>query len=115
MILLATACLQIIGEKLGLAACFLAERELYILDEPMSGLDPKARACVKDLLLALKEKGRTLLFTSHMLADIEEICDHMAILHQGTFTYVGAPQRLRERYAETSLERAFLQCIEAHA
>ncbi len=78
-------------QKLGLAACFLSERDLYVLDEPMSGLDPKARARAKDLMLKLMSEGRTLLFTSHSLADIEEVCDDMSVLHRGTLAYTGAP------------------------
>jgi ABC-2 type transport system ATP-binding protein len=102
-------------QKLGLAACFLAQRDLYVLDEPMSGLDPKARACAKELLLKLKTEGRTLLLTSHSLADVEEVCDQITVLHNGTLAYAGSPPRMRERYGESSLERAFLKCIEAHA
>ena len=102
-------------QKLGLAACFLSQRDLYVLDEPMSGLDPKARGRAKDLLLNLKSEGRTLLFTSHSLADIEEVCDLMAVLHRGALAYTGAPRGLCERHGESSLERAFLKCIEAHA
>ncbi|HYT16069.1 MAG TPA: ABC transporter ATP-binding protein [Burkholderiales bacterium] len=102
-------------QKLGLAACFLSGRDLYVLDEPMSDLDPRARARVKELLAKLRSEGRTLFLTSHLLADIEEICDHMAVLHQGTLAYTGAPQGLCERYGEASIERAFLKCIEAHA
>jgi len=98
-------------QKLGLAACFLSERDLYVLDEPMSGLDPSARARVKAILARLHGEGRTLLLTSHSLADIEEICDHMLILHQGTFVFSGAPASLRGRYGGQSLENAFLQCI----
>jgi len=101
-------------QKLGLAACFLSQRDLYVLDEPMSGLDPKARARAKDLLLELKSAGRTLLFTSHSLADIEEVCDELTVLHRGTLAYAGAPRGLCERHGEASLERAFLKCIDAH-
>jgi ABC-2 type transport system ATP-binding protein len=101
-------------QKLGLAACFLSQRDLYVLDEPMSGLDPKARARARDLLLELKSKGRTLLFTSHSLAEIEEVCDDMTVLHRGRLAYTGTPRGLCERYGESSLERAFLKCIEAH-
>jgi len=100
-------------QKLGLAGCFLLERDLYVLDEPMSGLDPSARARVKTILSRLHSEGRTLLFTSHSLADIEEICDHMLVLHRGTFAFSGAPGALRERFGETGLENAFLKCIEA--
>jgi len=102
-------------QKLGLAACFLSQRDLYVLDEPMSGLDPKARARAKELLLKLKAEGRSLLFTSHSLLDIEEVCDQVTVLHNGTFAYAGTPRGLRDRYGESSLERAFLKCIEAHA
>jgi ABC-2 type transport system ATP-binding protein len=101
-------------QKLGLAACFLSRRDVYIMDEPMSGLDPKARARAKNLFLKLKSEGRTVLLTSHSLADIEEICDQMAVLHEGTLAYVGAPRGLCERHGESSLERAFLKCIEGH-
>jgi ABC-2 type transport system ATP-binding protein len=103
------------AQKLGLAACFLSQRELYVLDEPTSGLDPSARARVKELLLRLKAEGRTLLLTSHSLADVEEICDEVAVLDKGALAYAGTPRGLRERYGESSLERAFLKCIEAHA
>jgi len=98
-------------QKLGLAASFLAHRDLYVLDEPMSGLDPKARACVKALLAELRARGRTLLFTSHALADIEEICDRMIVLHQGVPYFSGAPRALCDHYGEISTEKAFLRCI----
>jgi ABC-2 type transport system ATP-binding protein len=98
-------------QKLGLAACFLAQRDLYVLDEPMTGLDPKARACVKTLLAKLRAEGRTLFFTSHTLADVEEICDRMVILHQGVPYFAGAPRALCEHYGESSMEQAFLRCV----
>jgi ABC-2 type transport system ATP-binding protein len=98
-------------QKLGLAACFLTRRELYILDEPTSGLDPKARALLKAQLGRLREEGRTIFLTSHSLADVEEICDAMAVIHQGELRFAGTPQELRERYAAITLEQAFLACI----
>ena len=67
-------------QKLGLAACFLSQAQLFVLDEPMSGLDPKARALLKRKLAELKQAGKTVFFSSHVLADVEEICDRMAIL-----------------------------------
>src|SRR5262245_15293777 len=98
-------------QKLGLAACFLSQRDLYVLDEPMSGLDPKARAGVKSLLARLRGAGATLFFTSHTLADIGEICDRMVVLHEGVPYFSGAPRGLCEHYGERSIEQAFLRCI----
>lgn len=98
-------------QKLGLAACFLSDAGLFILDEPMSGLDPKARALVKRQLLALKAAGKTLFFSSHVLADVEELCDRMAILHGGELRFVGSPGDCRVRYSAGTLEDAYLSCI----
>jgi ABC-2 type transport system ATP-binding protein len=98
-------------QKLGLAACFLLERDLYVLDEPMSGLDPAARVAVKSVLARLQQAGRGLFFTSHVLADVEELCATLAVLEGGTLRFTGTPAQLRSQTGETSLERAFLACI----
>ena len=98
-------------QKLGLAACFLARRDLYVLDEPMSGLDPAARVAVKSVLQRLAGEGCTLLFTSHVLADVEELCSSLAVLHRARLCFHGAPRALCARYGEAGLERAFMKCI----
>lgn len=100
-------------QKLGLASCLLSDRALLLLDEPTSGLDPKARALLKSALRERHASGSTVFFTSHSLADVEEMCDRMAVLHQGSVRYVGSPAGLRERYGAPTLERAFLACLEA--
>jgi ABC-2 type transport system ATP-binding protein len=98
-------------QKLGLAACFLVARDLYVLDEPMSGLDPAARVAVKSVLRRLAAEGRTLFFTSHVLADVDELCSSIAVLERGRVRFRGAPAALCARYADPSLERAFMRCI----
>jgi len=98
-------------QKLGLAACFLLERDLYVLDEPMSGLDPAARVAVKSVLRRLAAEGRTLFFTSHVLADVEELCSSIAVLEKGSVRFRGPPSALCARYSETRLEAAFMRCI----
>jgi ABC-2 type transport system ATP-binding protein len=98
-------------QKLGLAGCFVVPRELYVLDEPMSGLDPAARVAAKSLLRRLAAEGRTLFFTSHVLADVEELCTSIAVLERGAVRWRGSPAALSARYAEQNLERAFMRCI----
>ena len=98
-------------QKLGLAGAFLLERDLYVLDEPMSGLDPAARVAVKSVLRRLAAQGRTLFFTSHVLADVEELCSSIAVLEQGRLRWHGAPEALCRKYTEARLEQAFIRCI----
>ena len=100
-------------QKLGLAACFLSGKDLYVLDEPTSGLDPKARALLKSHLRELKQRSRTVFFTSHALADVAEVCDRMAVLHAGRLRFAGTPAALCRQFATSDLERAFMHCIEA--
>ena len=68
------------GQKLGLIGAFMIDQPFMILDEPMSGLDPRARIKLKDTMLAAKAAGKTLFFSSHILSDIDEICDRIGII-----------------------------------
>ncbi len=77
-------------QRIGLAQALLHDPELLILDEPMSGLDPIGRKEVRDLILEERRRGKTILFTSHILSDVERLCDRVAIVHQGTITAYGA-------------------------
>ena len=99
-------------QKLGLAACLLSRKDLYVFDEPTSGLDPKARALLKSRLRAMKDDGNTLFFTSHALADVAQICDRMAVMHDGLVLFTGTPASLCDRYSTDDLDQAFLRCIE---
>jgi ABC-2 type transport system ATP-binding protein len=98
------------AQKLGLAACLMSGKRLLVLDEPMDGLDPRARACLHDHLLKLKRHNLTCFFTTHLLADVEKICDRIAVLHQGKIRYTGSPAACRRRYDAMDLEQAFLRC-----
>ncbi len=99
-------------QKLGLLATLLTGCDVLILDEPMSGLDPRARARVKDFLSGLKKEGRTVFLSSHILADMSEMCDRVAVLHDGIIRFTGAPQELLKETGTKTLERAFLEMIE---
>ncbi len=70
-------------QRIGLAQAILHDPELIFLDEPMSGLDPIGRKMVKDLMLELKKEGKTLFFNTHILSDVETICDTFAIISLG--------------------------------
>jgi len=101
--------------QLALVAAISAEPELLVLDEPTSGLDPKARALLKQQLLALRAAGKTIVVTSHLLADVEQLCDRMAVLHGGTLRYVGSPADFLAALGGTDMEQAFLRCIDQPA
>ncbi len=77
-------------QRLGLAQALVGNPETVILDEPMSGLDPIGRKDVRDLILALRAEGRTVLFSTHILSDVEAICDRVGIVVEGKLTDCGA-------------------------
>jgi ABC-2 type transport system ATP-binding protein len=83
-------------QRIGLAQALLHDPELLILDEPMSGLDPIGRKEVRDLLIEQREHGKTLLFTSHILSDVELLCDRVVIMQRGEITSEGQVHDLLE-------------------
>lgn len=98
-------------QKLGILGTVLTGCPLFILDEPMSGLDPLARALVKKMLLEVKSKEQTIFLSSHILADMDEICDRVALLHQGKIRFIGTPSELKQKTSTANLEQAFLDFI----
>jgi len=72
-------------QRLGIAQTLLHDPDLYILDEPMSGLDPIGRALVKDIILELKKQGKTVFFSTHVTADAERVCDRIGIIVGGIY------------------------------
>jgi len=76
-------------QRIGLAQALINDPELIILDEPMSGLDPVGRREVRDIILSLKEAGKTVFFSTHILSDTELICDRVGILSRGDLKAVG--------------------------
>ena len=98
-------------QKTGLIGTVMTGCPLLILDEPMSGLDPRARVQVKDELLACKARGMTVFLSSHILADMDEMCDRIAVIHDAGLPFLGAPEELRRKTGQETLERAFLSVI----
>jgi len=77
-------------QRIGLAQALMGDPDLVVLDEPMSGLDPVGRKHVRDLMLDLKRRGKTVFFSTHVLSDAEAICDRVAILVRGKVRSVGS-------------------------
>jgi ABC-2 type transport system ATP-binding protein len=104
------------GQKLGLVGAFMIDASLLILDEPMSGLDPSARIKLKNAMQEARGQGKTIFFSSHILADLDEICDRIGVIHNGKLFFIGTPADFKKKYQETaSLEKAFLRSIEVLA
>lgn len=94
-------------QRIGLAQALLHDPDLLILDEPMSGLDPIGRKEVRDIVMEQRAKGKTILFTSHILSDVELLCDRVAIVHKGKITAQGGLDELLKpevRRVEIELE-----------
>src|SRR5690606_1503567 len=81
-------------QRTGLAAALVADPELLMLDEPMSGLDPVGRKEVRDLILDERRNGRTIFFSTHILSDVETLCDRVVILRKGEVVVSGVMREL---------------------
>lgn len=90
-------------QRVGLAQALINDPELVILDEPTSALDPAARVAVRELLLGLKARGKTIFLSSHMLSEVEAISDRIAILVQGRVARMGKTADLLERGEEVHI------------
>ena len=86
-------------QRVGLAQALVNDPEVVFLDEPMSGLDPIGRREVRDLIAALRQEGKTVFMCSHILSDIEVLCDRVAILKRGRLAQVGYLEELRQQVA----------------
>jgi len=84
-------------QRLGLARVLIHDPKVLILDEPASGLDPRARIEIRELLRELKRMGKTIMISSHILSELEEICDRIGIIERGQFVFSGTLEEIRPR------------------
>ena len=91
-------------QRIGIAQALVNDPELVVLDEPMSGLDPIGRKEIRDLILRLKESGKTVLFSSHILHDAEVLCDRVAMILKGKLVACGRVTDLIDQGATTQVE-----------
>ncbi len=100
-------------QRVGVAQALVNDPEIVFLDEPMSGLDPVGRHQLRELILDLKREGKTIFFNTHILSDVELLCDRVGILAQGKLVGAG---RIQDVAGTGSLEEAFIRLVGgAHA
>ena len=92
------------NQRVGIAQALLHDPELVILDEPMSGLDPIGRAEVRDLILDLKRRGKTVFFSTHIIPDVELICDRVGLINRGRMVAEGTVSELLDAGEARSIE-----------
>ncbi|MEC1177360.1 ABC transporter ATP-binding protein [Metasolibacillus meyeri] len=90
-------------QKVQLIASFIHRPKFLILDEPFSGLDPVNKDLLKNAILLLKEQGMTILFSSHQMDNVEELCDHLCLLKRGVSLFSGSLLDLKKQYGKTKL------------
>lgn len=94
--------------RIGLAQALINDPELVLLDEPTSGLDPLGTRDMKDMIIKLRDEGKTVVMCSHLLADVQDVCDRIAILYKGELKVIGNVQELLEAKEETELHTSTL-------
>ena len=94
--------------RIGLAQALINDPELLLLDEPTSGLDPLGTRDMKDLILKLRDQGKTIVMCSHLLADVQDVCDRIAILYQGELKEAGRVDELLQVRDRTEIQVAGL-------
>lgn len=94
--------------RIGLAQALINEPEFLVLDEPTTGLDPLGTRDMKDLILRLRDEGKTILLCSHQLADVQDVCDRVAILHQGELKELGRVDSLLKMQDVTQIHASGL-------
>lgn len=97
-------------QRIGIAQALINDPDLVFLDEPMSGLDPMGRKEVKDIILSLKREGKTIFFNTHILSDVEALCDRIGILNHGHLVASGNVKELMS--AGEGLEDYFVRVIQ---
>ncbi|MHC4323020.1 MAG: ABC transporter ATP-binding protein [Planctomycetota bacterium] len=95
-------------QRLGLARVLIHDPKVLILDEPASGLDPRARIEIRELLRELKRMGKTIMISSHILSELEEICDHVGIIEHGRLVFSGTLEEIRPRLGIESKVRVIV-------
>ena len=95
-------------QKVGLAQALLHDPKLLVLDEPLGGLDPLSRRQFKDIVLKLAQRGTTVLFSSHILSDVQDVADRIGILSRGKIKQIGSLNELKNRFTTKNVIEVLL-------
>jgi ABC-2 type transport system ATP-binding protein len=94
-------------QKIQFIASLLHEPDLIIMDEPFSGLDPVSAALLMDTLVELRSQGKTVLFSTHRMDQVEKLCDHIALIHRGKLVVSGSMQEVKSAYPRNRVQISF--------
>ena len=95
--------------RVSIAMALVADPKVVLLDEPTVGMDPQARRAVWDFVLDLRDKGKTILITTHYMEEAQELCDEVGIVDHGKLIALGSPDALKAKYGAKDLEDVFIQ------
>ena len=95
--------------RVSIAMALVADPKVVLLDEPTVGMDPQARRAVWDFVLDLRDKGKTILITTHYMEEAQELCDEVGIVDHGKLIALGSPDALKAKYGAKDLEPVFLR------
>ncbi|MBA3046545.1 MAG: ABC transporter ATP-binding protein [Candidatus Thermoplasmatota archaeon] len=96
-------------QRIGIAQALIHDPDILLFDEPTTGLDPLGRNEVLDAMKAFANRGKTVLFSTHILSDVEKICDTVGIIHNGLLIEQGSPEELRKKHGAKDLDEVFLK------
>ena len=96
-------------QKIGIAQALIHDPEIMLLDEPTTGLDPIGRNEVLNSMKAFSQEGKTVLFSTHILSDVEKICDNIGIIHNGALILEGEPDILKQKHGTKDMDELFLK------
>ena len=100
-------------QKVSIARTMIHDPHVVIFDEPTSGLDVITAASIIDLIRDCKAEGKTVIFSSHIMSEVDLLCDELAIMHKGRIAYAGSMQQFREESAGSSLTESFIRIVKA--
>ena len=95
--------------RVSIAMALVTDPKVVLLDEPTVGMDPQARRAVWDFIVELRDRGKTIVLTTHYMEEADELCDEVGIIDHGKLIELGPPEKLREKYQTRDLEDVFIR------